>query len=76
MKVSVPFHIVKAYKDGEVSDNIIIGRYDQQELKEKFGKILENQKLTKPVDFTIHWLTDSAIERITEEIKADIKEDN
>lgn len=76
MKVSIPFHIVKAYKDGEVSDNIIIGRYDQQELKEKFGKILENKKLTKPVDFTIYWLNDSAIERITEEIKADIKEDN
>ena len=76
MKVSIPYHIVKAYKEGEVSDNIIIGRYDQQELKEKFGKILENQKLTKPVDFTIHWLTDSAIQRITEEIKADNKEDN
>ena len=76
MKVSVPYHIVKAYKNGEVSDNIIIGRYDQQELKEKFGKILENKKLTKPVDFTIHWLTDSAIQRITEEINADIKEDN
>ena len=76
MKVSIPFHVVKAYKNGEVSDNIIIGRYDQQELKEKFGKILENQKLTKPVDFTVHWLTDSAIQRITEEINADIKGDN
>ena len=68
MKVTIPYHVVKSYRDGQVSDNIIIGRYDQQELKEKFGKILENHKLTKPVDFAIDWLTETAIEKITTEI--------
>lgn len=77
MKVTIPYHVVKSYHNGQVSDNIIIGRYDQQELKEKFGKILENEKLTKAIDFSIDWLTDTAIERITTEINNSIiKEEN
>ena len=58
-------------------DSTVIGRYDQTELKEKFGKILENKKLTKSIDFTIDFFTETAIEKITSEINADtIKEEN
>ena len=77
MKVTIPDHIIKSYRDGNVLDSTIIGRYDQTELKEKFGKILENKKLTKSIDFTIDFFTETAIEKITSEINADtIKEEN
>ena len=48
-----------------------------KELKEKFSKILQNKKLTKSIDFTIDFFTETAIEKITSEINADtIKEEN
>lgn len=77
MKVTIPYHVIKSYRDGNVLNSTVIGRYDQQELKEKFGKILENKKLAKTIDFTIDFFTESAIKKITSEINADtIKEDN
>ena len=77
MKVTIPYHVIKSYQDGNVLSTTVIGRYDQKELKEKFGKILENKKLAKTIDFTIDFFTESAIEKITSEINADtIKEDN
>ena len=77
MKVTIPYHVIKSYRDGNVLNSTVIGRYDQQELKEKFGKILENKKLVKTFDFTIDFFTKSAIEKITSEINADtIKEEN
>ena len=77
MKATIPYHVIKSYRDGKVLNSTVIGRYDQQELKEKFGKILENKKLTKSIDFTIDFFTESAIEKITSEINADtIKEEN
>ena len=77
MKVTIPYHVIKSYRDGNILNSTVIGRYDQQELKEKFGKILENKKLAKSIDFTIDFFTESAIEKITSEINADtIKEEN
>lgn len=77
MKVTIPYHVIKSYRDGNVLSTTVIGRYDQQELKEKFGKLLENKKLAKSIDFTIDYFTESAIEKITSEINADtIKEEN
>ena len=77
MKVTIPYHVIKSYRDGNVLNTTVIGRYDQQELKEKFGKLLENKKLAKTIDFTIDFFTESAIKKITSEINADtIKEDN
>ena len=77
MKVTIPYHVIKSYRDGNVLNTTVIGRYDQQELKEKFGKILENKKLAKSIDFTIDYFTESAIEKITSEINAiTIKEEN
>ena len=77
MKVTIPYHVIKSYQDGNVLSTTVIGRYDQKELKEKFGKILENKKLAKSFDFTIDFFTKSAIEKITSEINAiTIKEEN
>ena len=77
MKVTIPYHVIKSYQDGNVLNTTIIGRYDQKELKEKFGKILENKKLAKTIDLTIDYFTDTAIEKITSEINANtIKEEN
>lgn len=77
MKVTIPYHVIKSYRDGNVLNTTIIGRYDQKELKEKFGKILENKKLAKTIDLTIDYFTDTAIEKITSEINANtIKEEN
>ena len=77
MKVTIPYHVIKSYRDGNVLSSTVIGRYDQKELKEKFGKILENKKLAKTIDFTIDFFTESAIKKITSEINANtIKEEN
>lgn len=77
MKVTIPYHVIKSYRDGNVLNTTVIGRYDQQELKEKFGKLLENKKLSKTIDFTIDFFTENAIKKITSEINADtIKEEN
>ena len=77
MKVTIPYHVIKSYRDGNVLSSTVIGRYDQKELKEKFGKVLENKKLAKTIDFTIDFFTESAIKKITSEINADtIKEEN
>ena len=77
MKATIPYHVIKSYRDGNVLNSTVIGRYNRQELKEKFGKILENKKLAKSIDFTIDFFTESAIEKITSEINADtIKEEN
>jgi len=77
MKVTIPYHVIKSYRDGNVLNSTVIGRYGKQELKEKFGKILENKKLAKTIDFTIDFFTEAAIEKITSEINADtIKEEN
>ena len=77
MKVTIPYHVIKSYRDGNVLNTTVIGRYDQQELKEKFGKLLENKKLSKTIDFTIDFFTETAIKKITSEINANtIKEEN
>ena len=61
------------------SDYFRLKRFAESETSTVKGatNVLENKKLTKSIDFTIDFFTETAIEKITSEINADtIKEEN